>query len=433
MVIGIDASRANREHKSGTEWYSYYLIKYFAQFDAENQYILYTDTPLRGGLLDLTDVGVDGEGTTDRPVFDEKGFQIIQSPHNNFRGLVLRWPFKYFWTLGRLSLEMAFNAPDILFVPAHGLPLVHPKKTINTIHDVSFREKGASYIFEKKRLGPGSRRLVRKIVNYSVRFLTLGKYGANAFDYLDWSTINALKRSEKIITVSNYSRGQIIKNYQCDDKDVCRSNKIKVVHNGFNNLIYKKITDQSAVNSVLDKYGISRPYLLYVGRLERKKNTPFLIEAFAKARKKFNIKEKLVLVGDASFGYDEAKYLIYQYGLLKDVILTGWVPEVDMPEIFNGATAFILPSIHEGFGIPALQAMNCGVPAILSDIPVMREIADDAAMFFDPKDKEKAAMAIGDVLTNEKLRKDLINKGLLRAQGFSWEKCAKETLKTILS
>ncbi len=432
MIIGIDASRANREHKSGTEWYSYYLIKHFAQLDDKNQYVLYTDVPLRSGLSNLT--GVQDDEFDSRPVFDEKGYQIIKSPHNNFKGLVLRWPLPYFWTLGRLSLEMLFKSPDVLFVPAHGLPLIHPKKTINTIHDVSFREKDAPYIFEKKRLGPGSRRLVRKVVNLSVRLLTLGKYGANAFDYLDWSTINALKHSEKIITVSKYSRDQIMKNYKCDEKDICRSNKIKAIYNGFNNLIYRKMGDKSEVDSVLSKYGIDRPYLLYVGRLERKKNTPFLIEAFAKAKiKNPGIKEKLVLVGDASFGYDEVKYYIYQYGLSHDVIMTGWIPEEDMPAIFNGATAFILPSVHEGFGIPALQAMNCAVPVALSDIPVMREVAEDAALFFDPKNKEVAAEAITKILTDEGLRRELIEKGLVRASDFSWEKCAKETLKTIIS
>lgn len=433
MIIGIDASRANREHKSGTEWYSYYLIKYFAQLDSANQYILYTDKPLQGGLLDLTKIGVDDENLKEIPRYDDKGYQIIKSPHNNFRGNVLKWPVPYLWTLGRLSLEMLVNRPDILFVPAHGLPLIMAKKTINTIHDVAFREEGANYIFEKNKLGPKSGYWMKKIVNATVRFLTFGKYRANAFDYLDWSTIYSLKHSDKIITVSNYSREQIIKTYKCDSDTICRSLKIKVIYNGFNNLIYKKIDDTTKVDEVLKKYGISKPYILYNGRLERKKNTPFLIEAFAKAKiRNHFMKEKLVLVGDASFGYDEVKYLTDQYGLSEDVIMTGWVPEVDLPYIMNGAQAFIFPSIHEGFGIPVLQAMGCGVPVMISDIPVLREVAEEAALFFNPHDKEDAAQKIALLLADENLRKDLALKGFIRAKDFSWEKCARETLDCLL-
>lgn len=434
MIIGIDASRANREHKSGTEWYSYYLIKYFAHLDAVNQYILYTDSPLQGGLLDLSKTGVENENIKEKPKYDAKGNQLIKSPHGNFRGSVLRWPVPYLWTLGRLSLEMLWHKPDLLFVPAHGLPLVRPKKTVNTIHDVSFREDGAHYIFEKKKLGPRSSRLARKLINFLVRFATRGKYAANAFDYLDWSTVYSLKNSNKIITVSNYSRNQIIRVYKCDSDDVCQSKKIKVIHNGFNDLIYKKINDQQKISEVLNKYGISQPYILYTGRLERKKNTPFLIEAFAKAKaRNSEIKEKLVLVGDASFGYDEVKYLTDQYGLSADVLMTGYVPEIDMPYIFNGASAFVLPSIHEGFGIPALQALNCGVPAALSDIPVLREVAGDTALFFNPLDKEDAAEKIVQITTNSKLRRELAEKGPVRAKDFSWEKCARETLDFLLS
>lgn len=433
MIIGIDASRANREHKSGTEWYSYYLIKYFAQIDSDNQYILYSDLPLRGGLLDLSKVSVEEESAAAKPRCDSRGDQIIKSPHGNFRSSVLRWPVPYLWTLGRLSLEMLWNKPDVLFVPAHVLPLIRPKKTINTIHDVSFREEGANYIFEKKKLGPKSSRLARKLINFLVRFWTRGKYAANAFDYLDWSTAYSLKHSAKIITVSNYSRQQIIKNYKCDSGDICQSGKIKVIHNGFNDLIYKKMDDQFKVKEIIRKYGISQPYILYTGRLERKKNTPFLIEAFAKAKAKNpNIREKLVLVGDASFGYDEVKYLTDQYGLSNDVLMTGWVPEADMPSIFNGASAFVLPSIHEGFGIPALQALNCGVPAVLSDIPVLREVAGDTALFFDPLNKEDCAEKIIQITTNSKLRKELSEKGPVRASNFSWEKCARETLDFLL-
>lgn len=424
MIIGIDASRANRPHKSGTEWYSYYLIKYFAQLDDKNQYILYTDKPLSGGLVDLTTQELPPAGARVEPQFDEQGFQIIKSPHNNFRGLVLYWPLASFWTLGRLSLQMLIKKPDILFVPAHGLPLWRPKKTINTIHDVAFKSEAG--IYERFKLGPQSG-LWRKIVCGLVRIFTGGRHGATSIDYLDWSTAYSLRHSSKILTVSECAKQDILKHYRCSP------DKIKVVHNGFNDRLYKKIEQSEETESIIAKYGIKPPYILYVGRLERKKNTPLLLKSFIDAKyQNKDLAEKLVLIGDASFGYDEIKYIAHEFHLEDEVIMPGWADEKDMPYIFAGASAFIMPSLHEGFGITILQSMACGVPTAVSDLPVLREVAGGAVLFFDPRDRESLSSAIDRICTDKSLRQDLAAKGLARAKEFSWEKCARETLKEII-
>jgi glycosyltransferase involved in cell wall biosynthesis len=207
-----------------------------------------------------------------------------------------------------------------------------------------------------------------------------------------------------------------------------------VVHNGFANFLYKKDLDESKVEEVLVRNGIKKPYILYIGKLENKKNTPLLIEAFAKVRYlNKNIKEKLVLAGNASFGYDEVKYIINEYHLEEDVSILGWLNEINLAYIVHAATAFIFPSRQEGFGIPILQAMNSCVPLVISDIPVFHEIADGAALFFNPARKEDLAEAIEKIITDEPLRQALIEKGLERAKDFSWEKCARETLQEILS
>lgn len=424
MIIGIDASRANKKRKTGTEWYSYYLIKYLSKIDRKNKYILYTNKPLRGGLADLTKEDISVDDHEEKPKF-RKGFQILKSPYNNFKAEILNWPFTYFWTLGRLSLEMIIKKPDVLFVPAHGIPLIRPKNTINTVHDVAFEvEKN---IFEKESIG-SRKKTGKRLIGFIVKIITLNKYGANSLDYLRWATRYTLKNSKKIIAVSNFTKSEIsrIYNYEKDN--------ITVVHNGFNNHLYKKITDKEKIKKVLKKYGISGPYILYAGRLEKKKNTPFLIEAFAKA-KHFdnNIKEKLVLVGDASFGYDEVKYVITEFNLDQEVVMPGWVDEEDMPYIFSGATAFIFPTRHEGFGIPILQAFGCGVPVIASDIPVLREIGGDACLYFDYKSKDEVGMVIGRIIADEELRKSLSEKGLKRAKEFSWRKSAEQTLEVINS
>jgi len=425
MLIGIDASRANRDHKSGTEWYSYYLIRWLAKLDNKNQYILYSDKPLKGGLLDLTTEQYFPEMGEGEEKYNKNGFQIIKSPFNNFQGKVLDWPFDFFWTLGRLSLEMIFKKPDVLFVPAHSLPLVFPEKTITTIHDVAFWKN--SFLYQTNNIGPEKRSL-RNILCFLVKIFTRGKYRANSIDYLKWSTKFAIKNAKRIITVSNFSKEEISKMYQVDAK------KIKVIHNGYNKFLYRKITDQEKIKEILSKYGIEGPFMLYVGRLEKKKNTPALIEAFCLMRENNkDIKHKLVLVGDASFGYDEVKYIIREFNLEAEIIMPGWVKEGDLPYIYNAASVFVFPSKYEGFGIPLLQAMSCQVPIAASSIPVLREVAEGAASFFNPDNIKSIEDTLANLAKDSELREKLIKNGVERAKNFSWEKCAQETLREINS
>ncbi|NCD00897.1 glycosyltransferase family 1 protein [bacterium] len=424
MIIGIDASRANRKQKTGTEWYSYYLIKYLAQIDSENQYILYSDKPLEDGLSNLSNLNEGG--IFSKPKFDKNGYQIINSPHNNFKAKVLRWPFTCLWTLGRFSLEMLFRSPDILFVPAHTVPLFHPKKTITTIHDVAFMRKEKIY---QKNIGPNSNKTwTRGVIRFLVRLITRRKYELNNLDYLKWSTKYSLQTAKKIITVSNFTKKEIIDIYGTEEK------KLSVVYNGYNNKLYRKIDDKKRIKEILDKYGVFGEYFLYVGRLEKKKNTPRLVESFAILKENNpEIKHKLVLIGCAGYCYDEVKYLIKEYNVEDDVILLGWVPEIDLPYFFNGAEAFVFPTLYEGFGIPVIQALACGVPVVASGIEVLKEVSDGKALFFNPYNKEEISRALYKIIIDKDLREKLSKEGLERAKDFSWDKCAKETYNQIKS
>lgn len=404
MTIGVDASRANRDFKTGTEWYSYYLIVNLIKIDRENKYILYSDKPLIQAFLN------------DLKLDDNK----------NVRVKVLKWPFKYFWTIGRLSLEMIFRRPDALFVPAHSLPLFFPKKTVNTIHDIAFVSN--DYIYNQD-VSTDSSKFSDKWLNFFVKLFTFGRYRFKSTDHLKWSTMFTLKRAKKIIAVSNFTKNDILKNY-----NKVYSEKISVIYNGFNNKLYRPIEDEIALNSVLKKYGIPEDFLLYVGRMERKKNIYNLIEGFSifKENNKES-QEKLVLIGSAGFGYDEMKYIIEELDLEDNVIILGWVEENDLPYIFNKAKAFIFPSLYEGFGIPVIQAMACGTPVLSSDIEVLQEVAQDCALFFDRFSPVDLAYKIEEILSDKELRQNLITKGLSHSKNFSWEKCARETLEEINS
>lgn len=402
MTIGIDASRANRVYKTGTEWYSYYLIKNLAEIDHKNRYILYTDQPLAEELA-----------------------QIVRQ-HKNFTARCLKWPSHYFWTLGRLSLEMLFRRPRVLFVPAHSIPLIHPRRTITTIHDIAFKREGGVYLEQTVDRGSHFWRsfLVSLIKHFSL--FTGQGYKYDSTTYLDWSTRYALRHAKKIITVSNYTKEEIERTYQV------RSGKITVIHNGYNNLLYRKNDEPAKLKAILEKYGLNFPYLLYVGRLEKKKNIPMLLEAFALLRENNpEIKTKLVLIGHAGFGYDEIKYIIEEYDLNSEVLLLGWVAEADLPHLHHGSQAFVFPSRHEGFGIPVIQALACGVPTAVSDIPVLREVAGEAALYFNKESKNDIAEKLKDIISDDKLRADLVRRGYERASHFSWRKCAEETLEAI--
>ncbi|HNX10939.1 MAG TPA: glycosyltransferase family 1 protein [bacterium] len=404
MTIGIDASRANREFKTGTEWYSYYLIKNLAELDQKNRYILYGLDAWRPELA-----------------------KIIKE-HKNIRGKILGWPFTYFWTLGRLSLEMLWRRPKLLFVPAHALPLIHPRRSIVTIHDIAFKKEKQVYNEQTvERGGKFLRRMVIVLVKY-FSFLVGRGFKYEPTTYLDWSTRFALRHAKKIITVSQFTKNELINTYRA------HPDKITVVHNGYNAEAYHLINNQEKINAVAAKYGLDFPYLLYVGRLEKKKNIPLLVEAFALLKERHpEIKEKLVLVGQASFGYDEIKYIVEEYNLNKEVIMPGWIEEEDLPYLHNRASAFVFPSRHEGFGIPVIQALACGLPTAVSDLPVMREVVAEAAIYFDKDDKEDMTQKLYTLLSDKSLRQELRAKGLSRASQFSWEKCARETLKVFQS
>lgn len=368
MIIGIDASRANKPKKTGVEWYSYHLIEEFKKLDRRNQYFLYTNKPLADAL------------------------KICPS---NFKEIVLKWPIPRSWTIGRLSWEMKFGKyrPDVLFVPAHTLPLLNPKKSIVTIHDIGFEHFPEAYHWADK--------LYHKLI------------------------IQIIKRAaSKIITVSEFTKRDIIQTYKIP------AEKIFVVHNGYDNKKYKPQLDTREI--LKNKYQIDFPYILFVGRLELKKNIPRLVEAFGQFKIQHpDSKHKLVLVGTKGLTFSLVENQIKKYNLAKDIVLPGWVSDEDLPLFHSNAEVFAFPSLFEGFGIPVLEAMACGCPVICSNTTSLPEVAEKAALMFDPLKTEEILAALEQVIFNQELRSKLIAAGLERAREFSWEKAARETLKIL--
>jgi glycosyltransferase involved in cell wall biosynthesis len=371
MVIGIDASRANQAQKTGTEWYSFYLIQKLKEIIPEEyKVILYSKEKLRGGLEDLP---------------------------KNWQSKVLNWPIKFLWTQLRFSLAMLkfWSRPDLLFVPAHTIPVIHPKKTVLVAHDIGFEKYPDLY--SDKKIGPSH---------------------ATELDYHRWAMRFAVRHAHHIITVSQFSKKEIIDFYHYP-KD-----KISVVHNGFANNSYFPLTLEERKNSVqiLNKYNLKIPYFLFIGRLEYKKNIPRLIEAYNILKNKYKIQHKLVLIGSKSFKYELIENKINKYQLKTDIIEPGYVEQEDMNIIMNFADLFVLPSQYEGFGIPVLEAMAAGTAVVCSNIPPLKEIAGLAANYFNPHDENEIAKIIYETLNNKEY---LIKEGFICAKKYSYQKCAE--------
>ena len=360
MVIGIDATRANKPNKTGVEWYSFFLIKELVKLDPATTFRLYFNTDPEAGLQNL-------------------GPNVEYSQ--------LKWPFKYLWTQIRLALEMLINPPDVLFIPAQIIPWLHAKKTITTIHDVA-------YEVYQEDLSWKSRAYLRLAAKW------------------------AKKYCPKIITVSHFSKQEIIKYYQIP------ADRIEVIYLGLNEP--EKIPQPPVVQK--------KDYLLYVGRLESKKNIAQLIRVFNEvAQTDWGNELKLHLVGYPSRGWSEAEQLINSFKLQAKVIQHGWIGGAEKYRLISEANIYVHLAKYEGFGFGLIEAMACATPVVANRAACLPEIGADAAVFVDANNIDETVAALKSVYQDQALRQRLITAGLKRAQDFSWTEAARQTLAVLKS
>lgn len=370
MVIGIDASRANNTQKTGVEWYAFFLIEQLKrQVPSDVQVILYSEKPLEGQLAILP---------------------------SNWSSKVLHWPPRRFWTQIRMSYEMLFHAPDVLFVPAHVFPLIHPKKTVMTVHDVAALRFPKSY---------------------------------NGFErwYSLWSAKYAITHLSRVIAPSEFTKNEL-KALSNKNQD-----RVAVIHHGFDQTFREK-KSEAQIAEILTKYNIRKPFLLSIGRIEEKKNTTNTVRAFEMLRQTYSHENlQLVLIGKPGYGSQKVEEAIHSSRFVSDIIHPGYVEQGDISAIFQAAEALIFPSLYEGFGLPVLEAFAAGVPVVTSKNTSTEEIAGDAAVLVHPQDTKDICDAIEWLLTTADAKQKLIAKGQLRLKDFSWEKCARETWNILSS
>lgn len=234
----------------------------------------------------------------------------------------------------------------------------------------------------------------------------------------------SIKRADKIITISRFSKEQIIRHFNVPPEDIviipCAADKER---------FFPMPEKEEVWRVVCPRFGIAGQYFLYLGNLEPRKNITRLVEAYAKAAKMKPSLPLLVIAGGKGWLYDEIFKTVSELGISDRVVFTGYVPDEDVGMLINGAAAFCFPSLYEGFGMPPLEAMACGVPVIVSDTSSLPEVTGECGIAVDPCDTDGLAEALIKMTDRDFAREQGL-LGIQRAKNFSWEKSA-ELLKKL--
>ena len=234
---------------------------------------------------------------------------------------------------------------------------------------------------------------------------------------------SSIKRADRIVTISEAAKSEIIKYYNTD------ADRISVMPMG----VEEGYCPQTeGLNDIKLKYGIDGAYLMYLGTLEPRKNIETLIRAYALLKKRISA-PKLVIAGKKGWAYEGIFKLTKELELESDVIFTGYLERSEIPVLLTGAEAFVFPSVYEGFGMPPLEAMACGCPVITSNVSALPEVAGDAGLLCDPKSPEEFAAAMERVCTDKALAKSMSEKGLERAKSYTWKRAADIFMNAVYS
>lgn len=232
------------------------------------------------------------------------------------------------------------------------------------------------------------------------------------------------RSAAKVLALSEHARQDIISTYKISPDRVSAIPIGAAPH-------FAPVQDEKELQRVRHTYGIARNYILTVGSIQPRKNLGRLAQAYARLRDRFTGIEvpQLVVVGRRAWLYRETLREFEQLRTSGGVVITGYVPETDLPALYSGAVCFIYPSYFEGFGLPPLEAMKCGAPVIAGDRTSLPEVIGDAGLLVDPFDIDAIASAITNVILDSNLRSELRSKSVERARMFDWRETARRTLE----
>lgn len=373
MKIGIDASRAFLKNRTGIEEYSYQVIKHLTNSLHDEQVVLYIRKNQKSKIKNQKDNLNLKEGEMSIP--------------DNWSVREINW--LRFWTQIGLSLEMLFKPVDVLFVPAHTVPFIHPRNTVVVVH-------GLEYEFCPEAYSWWERFYMRLTIKKSCH----------------WAS--------RIISVSENTKKDLVDLYKVP------AEKIQVVYEGYEkNFQFPIGNSQSITRDKISKY------FLFIGRIEKRKNISKVVEAFEKFKEKTRLPYKLILAGRPGYGYESIKLKVESSKFKEDIIELGYIREEEKWELLKNAEAFIFATMYEGFGIPVLEAQSVGCPVIASDNSSIPEVANGSVLLVNPDDAGDICAKMDRLATDYAFRRDTASKGLENVRRFSWEKCAEKIAKEI--
>src|SRR5262245_28866640 len=365
MHIGIDA-HAIGARQGGNETYIKNLIESLAEIDVENRYTVYHANARAADEW--------------RGRFPNFAVRLLPPPTP-----LVRVPVA-------LAFELRFRPVDLLHVQYTAPPFC-PAPVVVTIHDLAFEHLPETFTRR------GSLQL-----KLTVR--------------------RTARKAARIATVSEYSRQDIISTYKLPP------DKVVVTHNGVESRFTSSPGSANESQSIRSRFGIDRDYILAVGSLQPRKNLVRLIRAYAELRKQHHsFSHQLVIVGRKLWLADQIFEEVARQKWSKDVILTDYVDDQDLPALYRSASLFVYPSLFEGFGLPPLEAMACGTPVITSNTSSLPEVTGDAAVLIDPYNDQELAQSIIRIINDRSLQAQLREKGISQARKFTWRTAAEQTLQ----
>jgi glycosyltransferase involved in cell wall biosynthesis len=297
-----------------------------------------------------------------------------------------------YWRLGfHLAERLRRDRPDLIHVQ-YNAPLLCPVPIVVTVHDISFMEYPEYF-------PPGRAWQLR---------LTTG---------------TTLRRAAKILTISEFSRQRLAAGFGLDPDEIVVTPLAAQEH-------FRPRNRAQARERLLARFGLDRPFVLSVGDLQPRKNQIGLLRAFdALIRERPQLPHTLVLAGKETWFAPQVRAEIHRLGLGGRVLVTGFVSEDELVDLYNAAELFVFPSFYEGFGLPVIEAMACGRAVISSNAASLPEVADAAAILVDPNQTGELVRALRDILLDAELRERLERLSLHRARFFSWLETARKTLE----
>jgi glycosyltransferase involved in cell wall biosynthesis len=361
MNIGFDGSRISTEQRTGTENYSYELLKALIALPYTYQFSVYTRGELPPELRAPT---------------------VAVKPIKN----------KRLWTQAGLAWSVLKRQPDVLFIPAHTMPVIHRSelKTVVTIHDL-----GAEYLPQYHTF-PG------KI-------------------YLNWATEYAAAHATQLIAVSEYTKLDLQKRFNVSP------DRVTVVYEGVDLRSMTPSTDEQKAMA-RKKYSLPDDFIAFVGTIQPRKNLIVLIQALSLMKNKHI---KLVLAGKKGWLSDDIYEAPNKYDITERVKFLGYIDNDDKAALYSTAAITVLPSLFEGFGLPILESMACGTPVLAAKATSLPEVVGGAGLLVDPHDPVAMAQSLDRLVEDLDLRRQLQEKGFARAKEFTWSKAAAATMDVL--